>query len=161
MQRQFTTFYLGRGLFGIDVLQVREINKNIEITPVDPSPDFVMGLMNLRGQIISVIDLGIKLGLEKQQASDHTCCVVLKTNSELERVIHEGLLSEGTTDDFVGLMVDKIGDMILVEENDIEPPPANINGVDSVYLNGVIKLDTSLIVTLKLGKILTLETTAT
>ena len=151
---QFTTFYLGDSLFGIDVLLVREINKNLDITVVDPSPDFVMGLMNLRGQIVAVTDLGIRLGLEKRTITPSTCCIVLKTTPELERIIDEGLISETTSNDFVGLIVDRISDMITVDEKEIEPPPANMGGVDGKYLGGVVKLNKALMATLKVSEIL-------
>ncbi len=154
MQRQFTTFYLGDSLFAIDVLLVREINRNLDITNVDPSPDFVMGLMNLRGQIVAVTDLGIRLNLGKREITNKTCCIVLKTNQELERIINEGLITEKTSNDFVGLVVDRISDMITVENDNIEPPPANMNGVDGKYLNGVVKLEKDLIATLKVKEIL-------
>lgn len=156
MIHQFSSFYLGRSLFGIDVLLVREINRNLEITSVDPSPEFVEGLMNLRGQIVTVIDLGVYLGLGKRERTKTTCCIVLKTEKELERIHDEGLISENTTKDTVGLLVDRISDMISVEENEIEPPPANMNGVDGKYLGGVIKLDSELLATLKISEILTL-----
>ncbi len=152
--RQYTTFYLGDSLLGLDVLLVREINRNLDITIVDPSPDFVMGLMNLRGQIVAVTDLGIRLGLEKRTITKSTCCIVLKTNHELERIIDEGLISETTSNDFVGLIVDKISDMITIDEKEIEPPPANMNGVDGKYLGGVVKLKKELLATLKVSEIL-------
>ncbi len=154
--RQYASFYIGESLFGIDVLLVREINRNIDITEVDPSPDFIKGLMNLRGQIVSVTDLGVRLGLSKREMTDSTCCIVLKTNQELERIIEEGLIAEQTSDDFVGLIVDRISDMITVDEAEIEPPPANMNGVDGKYLGGVIKLDGELLATLRIGEILTM-----
>lgn len=155
MQRQFATFFLGNSLFAIDVLLVREINRNLDITEVDPSPDFVMGLMNLRGQIVSVISLGVRLGIKKHSMDKDTCCIVLKTTQELERIINEGLVSETTSPDIVGLIVDKIGDMITIDDTQIEAPPANIYGIDGKYLAGVIKLDKSLVATLKLESILT------
>ncbi len=154
--RQLTTFYLGGSLFGIDVLLVREVNRNIDITVVDPSPDFVMGLMNLRGQIVAVTDLGVRLGLEKRSITNTTCCIVLKTTKELDRIMDEGLVTETTSNDIIGLIVDKISDMITIQDDEIEPPPANINGVDGKYLSGVVKLEKDLLATLKVSEILTI-----
>lgn len=156
MIRQFSSFYLGESMFGIDVLLVREINRNLDITPVDPSPDFVKGLMNLRGQIVTVTDLGVRLNLDKRERTKSTCCIVLKTEKELERIADEGLISESTSKDTVGLLVDKISDMISIDENEIEAPPANMNGVDGKYLGGVIKLERDLLATLKISEILAL-----
>jgi purine-binding chemotaxis protein CheW len=154
MVKQFASFYLGDSLFGIDVLLVREINKNIEISDVDPSPDYVVGLMNLRGQIVTVLDLGIRLGLRKRTISDDTCCIVLKTIPELGRYKSEGFAVEETSKDMVGLMADKVGDMIEVDESEIETPPANVNGIESKYLSGVVKLEKELLVTLRMEEVL-------
>ncbi len=156
MRRQFATFYLGENLFGVDVLLVREINQNVDITEVDPSPDYIIGLMNLRGQIVAITDLSVKLGIVNK-ANKKTNCIVLKTDSELDHLNEEGLSVGKTSKDMIGLMVDKIGDMVTVEEDEIESPPANVNGIDGKYLNGVIKLQGQLLVTLKLEEILAME----
>jgi purine-binding chemotaxis protein CheW len=154
MERQFATFYLGEGLFGIDVLLVREVNRNLDITAVDPAPDYVVGLMNLRGQIVTVVDLGVRLGLERRERTDSSACIVLKTSQELQRVIDEGLISDDTSKEIVGLSVDEVGDMVSVDAEDIESPPANMNGVAGRYLTGVIKLDGQLVATVKASEIL-------
>jgi purine-binding chemotaxis protein CheW len=156
MIRQFSSFFLGDSMFGLDVLLVREINRNLDITPVDPSPDFVQGLMNLRGQIVTVTDLGVRLNLDNRERTKSTCCIVLKTEKELERITDEGLISATTSKDTVGLLVDQIGDMISIDEKEIEAPPANMNGVDGKYLSGVIKLEQDLLATLKISEILAL-----
>ncbi len=145
MQRQFTTFYLGNGLFAIDVLLVQEINRSIDITPVDPSPDFVIGLMNLRGQIVTILDLGIRLGLDSRDHTRDTCCVILKTDRDIEGLSVGYEVEERTSTDIVGLLVDKIGDMVEVDEEKIESPPANVNGVESKYLQGVITQQSQLV----------------
>ncbi|MBN1981776.1 MAG: chemotaxis protein CheW [Chitinivibrionales bacterium] len=154
MIRQFASFLLGESLFGIDVLLIREINQNIDITPVNPSPEFLLGLMNLRGQIVAVTDLGIRLGLKKREITAQSCCIVLKTTKELDRILNEGLIAETTSNDTIGLLVDKIGDMTSIDDMYIERPPANINGVDGKYLGGVIKLEHELLATLKIKEIL-------
>lgn len=157
MALQFASFYMGESLFGIDVLLVREINKNLEITPIDPAPQQVRGLLNLRGQIVTVLDLGTTLGLGPRTITDATCCIVLKTNAELTHYRQQGFALESTTKDQVGLLVDKIGDMVAVEARDIEPPPANVSGVEGKFLSGVLKLEQELLVTLRLQEVLALQ----
>jgi len=157
MEKQFASFYLGNSLFGIDVLLIREINRNLDITHVDPAPDFIVGLMNLRGQIVTVVDSGVRLNLGRREITQSSCCIVLKTNRELQRYKSEGFEIENTSNDIVGLMVDKIGDMIHADKKDIEPPPANAYGVDGKYLDGVIKLEKELLITLKMEEILSHE----
>lgn len=157
MQKQFASFYLDETLCGIDVLLVREINKNLDITPVDPSPDFIAGLMNLRGQIVTLANLNQKFGfthdLEEQEERE-SCCIVLKTDKELERLRDEGLVEGETSKDIVGLLVDRIGDMVTVDEYDIERPPANVNGLDGQYLSGVIKLENELLAIIDVSNML-------
>lgn len=153
-EKQFTTFYLGESLFGIDVLQVREINRDMNFTFVDRAPEYVSGLLNLRGQIVTVFDLGVKLGLGARVITDKTRCIVLKDNHELQKYRDAGIEIDNTSDDLVGILIDELVDMVDVEELDIEAPPANVNGVDSKYINGVIKLDHTLLVTLKTSSIL-------
>ncbi|KMQ52978.1 Positive regulator of CheA protein activity (CheW) [Chitinispirillum alkaliphilum] len=158
MLRQFATFYLGDNLYGIDVLLIREINQNIFITEVDPSPDYIVGLMNLRGQIVTIADLKVKLGVENEiDIIPGANCIVLKTDAELDRLRDEGLNVGTTSKDMVGLMVDKIGDMITVDEEEMEPPPANVFGVDCYYIKGVIKLDRQLLVVLNINNVLSME----
>ncbi len=147
--RQFATFYIGENLFGLDVLLVREINRNIDFTLVDRSSEYVVGLLNLRGQIVTVLDLGVRLGLGKREISQESRCVVLKTNAEVGET-QKGCVGEClTADESVGLLVDRIGDMVVIDENEIERPPANIGAVDGRFLSGVVKMDKDLLVLLK------------
>jgi chemotaxis signal transduction protein len=68
---------------GINILFLREINRHIDLTPVDLAPSYVCGLMNLRGQIVTVIDLGVRLGLPPRKITAETGCIVLKSFKEL------------------------------------------------------------------------------
>lgn len=157
-ERQFVTFYLGEDYFGIDILLVREINRNLDITPVEHAPPFVRGLLNLRGQIVTVIDLGTRLGIGEREIAANSSCIVLKTTSELDRSSARDKLSDTTTSELVGLLVDYIGDVVSVDESLIEPSPAQDGGVDAEFLAGVIKLDKNLLVTLKISTLLDAST---
>ena len=157
--KQYATFYLNSSYFGIDVLLVREVNQNIDITPVDGALSFVRGLLNLRGLIITVLDPGVQLGLGPRTIGEETRCVVLKTNSELEKIRASGTPVEDASADMVGLLVDRIGDMITIDEKEIESAPANVAGVDGRFLEGVVKLDGELLITLRIADLLAMETT--
>ncbi|MEW5723430.1 MAG: chemotaxis protein CheW [Thermodesulfobacteriota bacterium] len=133
--RQFVTFRLGDHFLGLDVLEVREINRVLETTPVPPAPAFVRGLINLRGQVITVLDLGVRLGLAPLEITPETHNVILKA-------------------DRVGLLVDAIGDVATVEENEIEAPPANLVGLEDELINGVVQLEGELLVILDAAKVL-------
>ena len=157
MERQFATFFLGKARFGIDILMVREINRHLEITPAERAPDFVRGLLNLRGQIVTVIDLGIRLGLGPRVIGPESRCLVLKTSSDLTRHQAAGRLDDNTVEDVIGLLIDRVGDMVTVGDREMEPPPANISGVDGRFLAGVAKLDDGLMVALRAREVLGVE----
>ncbi len=152
-EKQFSSVYLDNTLFGIDILMIREINRNLELTSVDQAPEYVRGLLNLRGQIVTVLDLGIRLGKSAREIDAGSRCVVLKTVSELPNVDH---LNDTTTEDMVGILIDRVGDMVTVDDGKIEPPPANVNGVDGQYINGIIKLKDDIMVILNISAVLKL-----
>jgi purine-binding chemotaxis protein CheW len=153
-EKQFTTFKLGEDLFGIDILLVREINRSLHITPVEQAPEFVTGLLNLRGQIITVIDLGVRLGLEKSEIMSSSRCIVLKTAHELaNRHMSDDVVKSASADQ-VGFLVDSVADMVSVSEGEIASPPANLGQVSDKFLTGVVKLEHGLVGLLDVGRIL-------
>lgn len=142
----FSTFRLGDQLFGVDVLQVREVNQQLDLTVVPLAAEHICGLINLRGQIVTVFDLGTRIGREARDIGRESHVVVLKTDDELAALrARTGRTDLGSCHDAVGLLVDAVGDVVEVDETDIEPPPANLHGVDSRYLNGVVKLEQELL----------------
>lgn len=155
-KRQYVTFYLGEDLFGIDILLVREINKNLDITPVDHATEYVKGLQNLRGQIVTVLNLGVRLGLERRELKTESSYIVLKKTGEVEKMEADYELPN-TCNDLVGLLVDKIGDVVEVDENMIEPVQSHGSGVSTQFLDGVIKLTDQLLVTLEVTEVLSLK----
>lgn len=150
---QYCSFKIGEYLFGIDVLLVREINNNIEITPVDQAPENIRGLLNLRGQIVTVLDVGISLGLEKRNIHPLSRIIILKSNSELEKYRAEGFEIEDTFNDIVGLLVDQIDDMVHIEDDQLEITPANLAELDMKKLKGVVKLDHQIMTILKINQL--------
>ena len=132
---QFATFYVGDLLFGIDVMKVQEIIRYQEMTPAPLSSRIVEGLINLRGQIITAIDLRRRLGIEERGEG------VLPMNV----VVH-------TEDGVVSLLVDKIGDVLEVDENQYEATPDTISENYSDLINGVFKLDRRLLLILDVQK---------
>jgi purine-binding chemotaxis protein CheW len=134
---ELATFYLGDALCGMDILKVQEINKLLEMTEVPQAPDYVKGILNLRGQIVTVIDLGKKLGLSLTDLGIHTRNIIVNSKNE-----------------YVGLLVDRIGDVERTDWDKIEPPPANIGGVQGKYFDGVFKKENSLIGILNVEEVL-------
>ncbi|NCC50998.1 MAG: hypothetical protein EOM20_07250 [Spartobacteria bacterium] len=154
-EKHFITFYLGDDYFGIDILLVRESYRNTDVTQVALAPDYVRGLLNLRGQVVTVLDLGVRLNIGKRHLTENSNIIILKTNDELARLETDDPLTDSTTPDLVGLLVDRIGDVITVDESEIEPSPGHAGRVEGRFLSGVIKLPESLLVTLQMEEVLT------
>ncbi len=149
------TFFIGENLFGIDIPWIREINANPEITPVPGSPQHIQGLMNLRGQIVTVFNLRSKLGFEASEEPTPSHVVILKRELELSSSPEDEAF-KGTlpVSDKIGFLVEGIDDAITIHEEDIEPPPASLGTIQFRYLAGVVKLEKSLLTLLDLKSIL-------
>lgn len=137
---QLVSFTLGNEEFGIDILKVQEIIRLINITKVPNSPEFIEGVINLRGRVIPVIDLRLKLGMEKRVHSNSTRIIVVEINN--------------TT---IGFMVDSVSEVLRIPASITEPPPAMVAGVESDYITAVGKLEDRLLILLDLEKILSLH----
>jgi purine-binding chemotaxis protein CheW len=143
--RQFATFTLGSSLFGVEVLLVREINRLLEITPVPHSPPYVRGLINLRGHVATMLDLAARLKL-RTRAGAAVHQVILKTNDELAPIRNAwGRPDLLTCADSVGFVVDSIGDVVEVDDAQIQPVPAGHDGPGAEFLQGVAMLDRRLL----------------
>ena len=137
---ELATFYVGRALCGMDILKVQEINKLMEMTKVPQAPDYMVGILNLRGQIVTIIDLGQKLGLGSIEVSNESRNIIVNTPGE-----------------HVGLLVSRISDVVMADPDKIEPAPANMNGIQGAFFTGVYKTDNKLIGILNIKEVLRLE----
>lgn len=156
--KQFVTFRLREQLLGIEILLVREINQQMEKTFVQLAPPFLCGLANLRGQIVSIFDLATRLGLKALSETEHRYNIVLKTNGELAPIrAREDREDLSTNDDTVGLAVDAIGDVLEVDEDIIEPVPANMGTLDERYLQGIVPMKDELLILLDAGALVTVN----
>ena len=134
---ELATFYVGDALYGMDILRVQEINRLMDFTMVPQSPEYVMGIMNLRGQIVTVIDLSKKLGLPETELKDESRNIIVNNQGE-----------------YIGLLVDKISDVVRTDTDKVEPPPSNMGGVQGSFLKGVFKMDNNLIGILNVEELL-------
>lgn len=128
---QFCTFFLGGDCFGLDVLKVQEIVREQPLTRVPLAHRVVGGLINLRGQIVTAIDLRRRLGLPDRQPGRESVNVVVQTD-----------------DGAVSLIVDEIGDVLTLSEQDFERPPETMRGAARELVLGVYKLAERLLVIL-------------
>ncbi|KAA6464821.1 chemotaxis protein CheW [Acidobacteria bacterium AB60] len=134
MSKQFCTFVLDRLLFGIEVEKVQEVIRYQEMTPVLTAPDSIAGLMNLRGQIVTAVDLRRRMGLPKNEEGGLPMNVVICT-------------SEGA----VSLLVDRIGEVVETEPETFESLPDSVRGEVRQTTTGVYKLEHGLLHVLNLG----------
>ncbi|PID72819.1 MAG: chemotaxis protein CheW [Desulfobulbus propionicus] len=137
---ELTTFHVGDALCGMDILKVQEINKLMEMTKVPQAPDYVQGILNLRGQIVTIIDLSKKLGLGETDLGDDPRNIIVNAPSE-----------------YIGLLVRKLSDVVMAEPDKIEPAPANMSGIQGSFFTGVYKTEDKLIGILDTKEVLRLE----
>ena len=136
---QYCTFYLGDQFFGVEVEKVQEVFRYQEMTQIPLSSSVVRGLINLRGQIITAIDLRRRLGMNDLPEDEKPMNVVIRTN-----------------DDVVSLLVDRIGDVLQVSLDNFEPTPDTISGITRELVRGVYKLKGQLLLIIDTEK--TIET---
>ena len=139
---QLVSFKIGSEEFGIDILKVQEINRMMQITKVPNAPNFIDGVVNLRGRIIPVISLRTRLNMEKIENDNRTRIVVVDL--------------EGT---IVGFIVDEVSEVLRIPKSITEPPPEMVAGIDSDYITAVGKLEDRLLILLDLDKIFSSEET--
>lgn len=137
---QLVSFNIGAEEFGVDILQVQEINKLVQVTKVPNSPVFVEGVINLRGKVIPIVDLRTRLGMEKRTHDKNTRSIVVEI--------------EGKT---IGFVVDSVNEVLRIPKSITEAPPAIVAGIDANYITSVAKMEDRLLILLDLDKILTTE----
>ncbi len=142
--RQLCTFFLDDRMFGLDVLRVQEINRIRQLTPVPLAPPAVRGLINLRGQIVTAIDLRERLGFPPLDPTTRDAAV-----PPVNIIIP-------SDDGPVSFLVDEVGDVIDVDDRDFEPPPATLDPAAKAYTRGVYKLPDRLLLVLEIEPILQL-----
>ncbi len=119
---QVSCFTLDETNCGIDIALVQEINDDLTITPVPLAPDYVLGIMNLRGRIVTVIDQSRKLGFRKSELGRTSRIIIVRWQNE-----------------YIGLLVDKVTEILAIDSTQIGEPPSNIRGVQGRFFKGVVK----------------------
>lgn len=134
---QLVSFKIGEEEFGVDILKVQEINRMDQITRVPNAPDYVSGVMNLRGKVIPIIDLRKRFRLPKKERDKDTRIIVVELRSRV-----------------VGFLVDAVNEVLRIPKNVTEPPPPMVAGIGSEYITAVGKLEDRLLILIDLDKIL-------
>ncbi len=135
---QLVTFRLDKALIGVHIRQVEEINRHVEVTGVPHAPDHVSGVINLRGDVVTVVDLRAVLGQPPIVITKQTRTVIVRSRDER-----------------IGLLVDEIGEVVTARADQIDPPPVNTCGTDCRLFEGIHKLPTELLVVLDVEATLT------
>jgi len=128
MTKQFATFWLGNGLYGIEVERVREVLRQQAITSVPLAPPTVAGLINLRGQVVTTVDLRERLQLRTHNGESQPMLVVVLVAGES-----------------IALLVDRIGGVVDVSDDQFEPPPDTLTGSVRELVVGAYKLEGQLL----------------
>ena len=124
---KYLTFILGGGAFGIPILKVREIIRLLEITPIPRMPDYVRGVINLRGKIVPVIDLRMKFGLPNTSTTNRTCIIVTHV-----------VMASSTK--LMGLIVDALEEVYQISAEELEPAPDFGKGAPTGYIQNMARI---------------------
>ena len=136
-RRQFITFRSGIQEFGADIMAIREIRGWTETTPLPHAPDYVRGVINLRGVVLPVVDLKSRLGLGKTDANPKDVIVVVQSG-----------------DRTIGLLVDAVSDILTVTGSDIQPTPELARETDSEFVEGIAVLSERMVTILSMEKLI-------
>jgi purine-binding chemotaxis protein CheW len=131
--QQLLTFLVGDGEYGVSILRVREIAEYRPLTPVPMTRPWMRGVMNLRGTVVPVVDLGARLGLDPTRVSRRTCLVIMEMETEGEAVV-------------IAMMVDSVSRVVEVLDEDIQEPPAF--GLNADFVPGLVRAGGALIMLL-------------
>ncbi len=136
---KYLTFKLAEETYGLDILQVQEIIGLLPVTHVPRTPNFVRGVINLRGKVIPVIDTRIKFGIETIEDTELTCIIVLQLEQD---------------DKFLtmGIVVDEVSEVNDLDEKQIDPPPTMGTAIETDFITGLAKVEKSVIMLLNMNK---------
>ncbi len=137
---QCVTFTLAEETYAIDVMQVQEVLRVSEIAPVPGAPDYVLGIINLRGNVVAVIDARARFGLPPHEMDDMTRIVIIEAK-----------------DNVIGILVDSVAEVVELDKSEIEPAPAVGNDETARYIKGVANHNGNLIILVDLNNLLSEE----
>ena len=135
---QLVSFKIGDEEFGVDILKVQEINRMLEVTRVPNAPEFVDGVINLRGKVIPIIALRRRFGMARKEHDKNTRIVVVELDGKI-----------------VGFVVDAVSEVLRIPRSVTELPPPIVAGIEAEYITAVGKLEDRLLILLDLEKVLT------
>jgi purine-binding chemotaxis protein CheW len=142
--RQYLTFQLDEEIFAIDVSNVREILEFTTVTKVPCTPEFMRGVINLRGSVVPVLDMRLKFSLTRTEKTVDTCIIVVEVSFEGETII-------------IGALVDSVQEVFELEPGDVEPAPNIGTQLKTEFIKGMGKRDNRFIIILDTDKVFNAE----
>ncbi len=137
---QYLTFKLAEEIFAFDVAKVREILELTAITKIPQTPDFMRGVINLRGSVVPVIDLRLNFGLQCSEQTVNTCIVVVEVNLNEEPLV-------------LGILADSVQEVVEMEPEQIEPPPQLGTRLNTKFIKGMGKVENNFVMILDIDKV--------
>ena len=144
---KYLTFHLGEEGYGLEILKVQEIIGMQDITKIPRAPDYVKGVINLRGKVTPVVDLRLKFGMPEQEVSRKTCIILTQVQG-------------GESSLIIGIVVDEVSEVMEISEDQIEPAPAFGTHVDTNFILGMAKSDSAVKILLDIDKVLSTDEVA-
>ena len=138
---QYLTFALGNEVYGLEILKVQEIIGMTTVTKVPRTPDFLRGVINLRGKVIPVVDLRTKFGMEPHEDTNLTCIIVVQVMRDNQQVT-------------MGVIVDEVAEVLDVRGDQIEPPPTFGASTQTEFISGMGKVGSKVIILLDTDRVL-------
>ncbi len=142
---KFLTFELGEEESGVEILKVKEIIGVMNITTVPQTPDYMKGVINLRGKVIPVIDLRLKFSMEEEVHTQETCIIVVEVGANCNTSLQ------------IGIMVDSVSEVLEIKKEEIEAAPAFGQEIDTKFIMGLGKAKGKIIILLDIEKVLSSE----
>ncbi len=139
-EEKLLTFSLGSEGYGISILKVKEIIGMMHITPVPRTPDFVKGVINLRGKIIPVMDLRLKFNMDEKPYNERTCIIVVEINFK-------------NTHRLLGVVVDMVSEVVSLTSEEVEPPPQYGTKLDNNFILGMGKIKDRVVIIIDIDEI--------
>jgi purine-binding chemotaxis protein CheW len=138
--QQYVTFGLGEELFGVAVNRTREILSLTPVTKVPQTPEYLLGVINLRGQVVPVVDMRLKLGLPAGDQTEDTCIIVVEVQVDGEAIV-------------VGALADAVREVMEIRADQIEPPPRLGTRLNTEFINGMGKVGEEFLILLNIDKV--------
>ncbi|MDT8442677.1 MAG: chemotaxis protein CheW [Desulfuromonadales bacterium] len=137
---QYVTFSLGKELFGVEVTRTREILSMTSVTKVPQTPDYLLGVINLRGQVVPVVDMRLKLGLPAGEETEDTCIIVVEVQVDGETIV-------------VGALSDAVREVLEIRQDQIEPAPRLGTRLKTEFITGMGKVDEQFMILLNIDRV--------